>query len=259
MGEKQVIRFKSYLQFAATLLVAGTFVGIANGEPSSAAKSLAAKWTASDRPYDAVFDDIVAKHKRGVPTDVIVLEYKAKADANPKDPVAQFGYVLITKWQFQEQHPASPLPYDLVTRLKSVDPGNVYLLASYEFTMTQDADHILPLSEIETTGGALLIHRPHDRYAYRALIYELRDAVGGTDEGLRYAKQWVAWDGSNPDSHLLLGDLYQCEWLEGKETNSYFRTMFHSEFNTVLSMAPKGSSDANVAQLFLKAAAHEGG
>jgi hypothetical protein len=251
---------KIYVRIVAVFTIAVALLDVAHADPSSAAKALAATWTASDQPYRAVMDAIRSEHKRGVPTGVIALEYKMKAALNPKDPVTQFGYVIISMWQCEERPPEhNSVPYDLVTRLKSIDPGNVHLIAEYEFLITDDVGVVLPLAEIEKIGGALLIYDPHDRYAYRSLIYQLRDVVGGTDEGLRYAKQWVAWDGSNPDAHLLLGDLYQCKWLEGKYVSSYYKKMFHAEFNTALRTAPKGSSDADIAKRFLRAAQMQGG
>jgi hypothetical protein len=56
-----------------------------------------------------------------------------------------------------------------------------------------------------------------------------------------------------------LGNMYLNKWLAGKDVSSYFKKMFHAEFNTVLKMAPKGSSDADIARRFLKVSTVEGG
>lgn len=195
----------------------------------------AATWSASNKPYKEIEDQIANEFNSGKKPEEIAQKYKALALSHPKDPLAQFAWVFAERGAVIITQPGGLVPYTLVEALAKSDPGNVFEYTRYRFCMTEEAGKTLPVQNIKAIGDKLLRHDPSDNSVRLNLIYALCDA-GEPNMALPYALQWTKQEPSDAKAHSSLALVYEDIWFKTKKRSDADKAV--AEYQQYLRFAP---------------------
>ncbi len=216
----------TFLVGLAVLLLAITGIAIGAGTPYSpplhpVPALLTERWTASDKPYTGVVNELNERHTRGESLEPLVQKYKALAYLHPADPVAQFASICADYALFRSKNVDAETPWSLVERLQQADPGNVHQFARGRLMMSLHSGQSLSLPQVILVGNRLLRYDPKDEAVRKSLIDYLVDKRSGTDSAVCYAVEGVKLEPQSDIAHSSLALAYQTVWASDRKNRAY--------------------------------------
>ncbi len=173
-------------------------------------------WTGDDRPCQKIRADIKKALNANHDPDALIAEYKAKADAAPKDPQAAFGWAFaawrVATWSKEYQRKYSDFS-DLPDALASAPFPKTYNYARLRFLIQAQ---VRPMPQLEELGKRLVNRDPKDIDVKYQLIKVLRQVPSPPEnqEALKLAQELVQSDPKSALYYQVLGNIYEGAYLD---------------------------------------------
>lgn len=168
-------------------------------------------WTGNDRPYQKIRADINKALYAGQGPDALIADYKAKADADPKDPQAAYGWAFavwrISTWSDEYQQKYSDFT-DLPDALAAAPFPKTYNYARLRFLVQAQ---VRAMPQLQELGERLVKRNPKDADVKYQLIHVLRQTPSPPEnrEALKLAQDLVQSDPKVALYYQVLGNVYR--------------------------------------------------